>query len=140
MHTRNGHDFLCKIHRIDYEENKYEIMREDGVSMQVTADQISLVRRGNYWAKENNPSELFFASIQEEIDFYIGCSEIKQVAATANKSYTCSLDNAIEDFNAGIVDYISGTRYTFCCYAIENENLRERTRAWMKHKFWHKFN
>lgn len=138
-HTRSGLDFLCKIHRIDYEENKYEIMREDGVSMQVTADQISLVRRGNYWAKENDPSKLFFASIQEEISFFIGCHEIKEVH-NKNNMYTSSLDEGIEQFNSGAADYISGDRMTNCCiYSIPDPSLRERARAWMKQKFWYKF-
>lgn len=80
---------------------------EIGISTRVSDNDIDiLICNGNYWAWQNDKSQLSFKDLQEELAFYMSIGKLREVKNKRTKTYGWTLDELLEDVQSEEIDGI----------------------------------
>lgn len=111
---------------------------EGGGSTRVSVAEIEeLIEKGNYWAWENDKSQLSFKDLQAELGFYTSLGKRYQVRSPRSGDYKWILDDAVEAVRRGDIDGLGNSGSFFgstpfpVAYKLEEDmaELAARCRA-----------
>lgn len=97
---------IYRVHRID--AHFYStFLRESEI--------LELVDKGNYWAWDNDKTQLKFRDLKHEAGFYTSLGFAKQMINPRTGNYKWELDEILTAIKEGVVDSISVSRVLFGC-------------------------
>lgn len=119
-------------------DNYIHVDLEGGGSTRIAHSEITqLIEQGNYWAWENDKSQLSFTDLNHEVMFYASLGKRYQVRSPRSGDYKWTLDDAVEAVRRGDIDGLGSSGSFFgsepfpIAWRFDDElaDLAARTRA-----------